>query len=146
MKNVDLSSTLELESPLIAIPWGISESEFRVLISGNELEEDSTEGFTTFSISDVKVFGITDLRMVFRFDLSPGKLTKVEFLHGGRDFMEKHHETVEVLRAIFGDGESLEKEDGGFSGIKWEKDGVELEAFIWPSASGEVAMLVLTKK
>ncbi len=146
MKKIDLSTAVELDSPSIVIRWGISESECRALVTGGELKEDNTEGFTTFSLANVKVFGITDLRMVLRFDLSPGKLTKVEFLHSGNDFLKKHNEMVEVLQRIFGDGEAPEKKEADFSGIRWNIDGVELEVSVWPSASGEVAMLVLTKK
>lgn len=145
MNTLNLATEVVIDTPPLTVPWGISEEECKQLFASHGLEEDNRGGFTSLGLPSVQYLGVSDLGVVFRFDLTPGRLETIEFQYGGEKFQDKLNEMTDALQKTFGKGTEMD-ESKGFSGLTWTVDGVEVCAYILASAWGEVAMLTLKNK
>lgn len=147
MNTHNLEKGLQFDQPNLFIPWKIDEAELMRLANPLGLIDRSDE-YNVY-VLPCSMFGIDNLEMVFRFDITPGSLQYVWFVipvQTDDDF----ENTQLALRKALGP-EALyvppskgprEYEEKG-SGYYWTFGDTEISHYIWDSADGPKQMIVM---
>lgn len=142
--NTDLSKAVTLTKPDVSIPWFSDEESRRQGLIPVGFQENNDGQYISFFMDKVTFLEIDDLYISLRYDLSPGNLTHIEFMYVNSDFIEKLESINKVLESHFGP-KTERLSDGMLSVAGWELAELDIETYIWPSAWGEITMLVLRK-
>lgn len=147
MKTHNLEKGLQLDKPELFIPWKIDERELIRLANPLGLIDRSDE-YNVY-VLPCSMFGIDNLEMVFRFDMTPGSLQRVEFqivIQADDDFENTQFALRKALgtetRHIPFSKKPREDEENG-SGYYWTFGDTEMSHHIWDSADGPIQMIVI---
>lgn len=137
--KLNLVKEVVIDIPSIVIPWGIDEETCKKL-APDITQEVVSDGYTQILIGPVTYLGVSELHINCRFDLTPKKLGHIQFAYAREKYNEKLGAINERLEELFGQGRVNPEEAHG---LKWNIDRTSIETFIFPSAQGEVAMLLI---
>lgn len=124
---MDILRGFQIEVPDVFVPWGISESDLRSLLSDYGLRR-SYDG--CYAISCVSLGGLEHELGFHFFPRAGGILTALELFHPSETFEVYFEEFQQHFEACFGKPTTEQRGEEVFPSCKWDLKGVYIHHYL----------------
>lgn len=141
---MDIEKGFQIENPNIFVPWSVSQSQLRELLSSQGLRH-VTEGY--FTITCKSMGGMTH-ELGFHFEpRSEDSLKELEFFRRSySDQKKSYQEFQDHFEAVFGKPNHVKTGHEGFDSCTWNLGDVEIVHFVFDRFGPEEHMRIRRKK